>query len=222
MQHTSTSLFKVTLKLAIVFLLACCSTLSGGAPSAHAASSILYVKPTAVGSKNCTSWANACTLQSASGTAASGDQIWVAKGTYTPGTASSARSVTFQIVNGVSVYGGFVGTETALNQRSDWTVNQVILSGDLKGDDSGFTHNGENCYHVVTGHNNATLDSVYIIAGNANGSALNGRGGGHAQLQYQPDRLQCLFCWQCRHQWWRHEQLFQFDTHPDPPRFHQQ
>ena len=51
------------------------------------------------------SWTTAYTdLQAALGEAVSGDQIWVATGVYTPGTA---RSDTFTLTAGVQLYGGF-------------------------------------------------------------------------------------------------------------------
>ena len=115
-------------------------------------------------------WANACTLQTALTNAVSGDQIWVAAGTHIPSTTGD-RSATFHLKDGVAVYGGFVGTEISLDQRN-WTANVVTLSGDLNGDDNGFTNNSENSYHVTTGASGATLDGV-IIRGGADGGMYN-------------------------------------------------
>jgi hypothetical protein len=98
------------------------------------------------GTGNCSSWANACTLQIALTGALSGDEIWAAAGTYTPGTL---RTDTFQLKNGVALYGGFAGTETARTQRNP-AANLTTLSGDLNGDDLGFNNNSENVYHVAT------------------------------------------------------------------------
>jgi hypothetical protein len=83
---------------------------------------------------------------------------------------------------GVKIYGGFNGTETLLNQR-DYVSNVCILSGDLNGNDIGFTNNTENVYHVVTGAANLTnatvLDGFTISGGNANGGFCpTGCGGG--------------------------------------------
>ena len=147
---------------------------------AHAAG-ILYVKPD--GTSDCSSWANSCNLQSALTGAASGNEIWVAAGTYKP-TAGSDRSATFQLVNDVAVYGGFAGTETARGERNPVT-NITILSGDLNGDDVGFTNNSENVYHVVTGVTGATLDGFTIIGGNANANdVMNPDGNGGGMLNY--------------------------------------
>jgi hypothetical protein len=138
------------------------------APTTEVGTLRWYVNQAATGANDGTSWANAYTsLQSALTAATSGREIWVAKGTYTPG---SPQTASFTLKDGVAVYGGFVGTETQLSQRN-WITNVTILSGDLNGDDSGFTNNGENSYHVVTGATGATLDGFTISGGNANGTS---------------------------------------------------
>ncbi len=92
--------------------------------------------------------------------------------------AGTDRSATFQLKNGVAVYGGFAGTETARNQRNP-AANVTILSGDIDNNDSQtpiitdlttVTGNTTNSYHVVTGATGATLDGFTITAGNANGA----------------------------------------------------
>ena len=63
------------------------------------------------------SWATPCDLQYALQTLAiSGDEIWVAAGTYKP-TTGTDRAATFQLKLGVGLYGGFAGTETDRSQR---------------------------------------------------------------------------------------------------------
>ena len=110
------------------------TTLSSMVGGAHAIpisqetrGNILYVKEGGTG--DCSSWENACDLQDALGDAETGNEIWVAEGTYYP-TDSTDRTVSFKLKNGVALYGGFAGTETARDQR-DWVVNPTILSGDL-------------------------------------------------------------------------------------------
>jgi hypothetical protein len=103
---------------------------------------IWYVKWNASGANNGTSWANAFTsLQSALAVAASPDNIWVAQGTYKPGTT---RLDTFEMVDGVQIYGGFAGTETLFSQRNP-ALHPTILSGDIG--TAGVTT--DNSYHVV-------------------------------------------------------------------------
>jgi hypothetical protein len=81
------------------------------------AEGILYVKTAASEAGNCSSWANACTLQTALTDSGRGDEIWVALGTHKPTTLGADRGATFQLKGGVAVYGGFKGTETARDQR---------------------------------------------------------------------------------------------------------
>ena len=150
-----------------------------GITLAHAAG-ILHVAPDGIG--DCSSWASACSLQTALSNAVSGEEIWVTAGTYKP-TTGIDRAATFQLKEGVAVYGGFTGMETTRDQR-DPAVNITILSGDLNGDDdnSNVIYNeptrADNSYHVVTGADNATLDGFTITAGNANGDDPNCHGGG--------------------------------------------
>jgi len=115
------------------------------------------------------------TLGAALSQAASGDEIWIAAGTYKP-TTGTDRTISFVLKAGVGIYGGFVGTETARDQR-DWVANVTTLSGDIGvvGD------NSDNSYHVVTATGdmqNAVLDGFTVFGGNANWSSPNNLGGG--------------------------------------------
>ena len=137
---------------------------------------LCYVDASAVGLNDGTSWTNAYTnLQSALG-GSSCLEIWVADGTYKP-SSPSGRSATFQLKNGVAIYGGFAGGEFLLEAR-DPAVNVTILSGDI-GTASDIS---DNSYHVVTGITGATLDGFTITAGNANGSTCPGTGCGGGML----------------------------------------
>jgi Concanavalin A-like lectin/glucanases superfamily len=153
-------------------------------------STIRYVKPTATGTGNGTSWANAsANLQAMINASAPDDALWVAAGTYKPTTyptgctgCSNTKEYTFHLQNGVRLYGGFAGTETSLASR-DWVTNSTILSGDLNGDDvvsgSGatltITNQSENVYHVVlsvSDDNTTVLDGFTITGGSANTSSF--------------------------------------------------
>jgi len=140
------------------------------------AAGIRYVKPN--GGGDCTAWEQACALQLA---LSSGGEIWVAEGLYRP-TTGFDREATFRLAAGVSLYGGFAGTETSRDQR-DWQSNVTVLSGDIGGDDQTDANgvvtttahiNGSNAYHVVTVGSEVTqtavLDGFTITAGQADGS----------------------------------------------------
>ncbi len=149
---------------------------------------VIYVNHLAVGNDDGTTWTDAYpSFQSALDEAVSGQQIWVAKGTYKPsqeldGTTDTPREFTFQMVEGVEIYGGFVGSETATSQRTDYGLsgdNETALSGDIgtQGVDT------DNCYNVFfngysTGLTSAAvLDGFTVTKGYADGNP-NYRGGG--------------------------------------------
>jgi DNA-binding beta-propeller fold protein YncE len=126
---------------------------------------ILYVNQNATGANNGTSWTNAFVLlQSALNAAASGDQIWVAAGTYAPtydyGIDHGPIGNHFEMINGVSIYGGFAGTETALSQRN-WAMNVTTLTGQAT---SYFVFYHDNSYNGLSLDNTAVLDGFTITA----------------------------------------------------------
>jgi len=98
---------------------------------------------------------DACILQTALTVAVSGYEIWAAVGTYKPTSDVNDRTATFQLKDGVALYGGFAGTETARSDRNP-AARITILSGDLNGNDNNTIEydeptRAENSYHVVTG-----------------------------------------------------------------------
>ncbi len=123
------------------------------------------------------------------------NEVWVAAGKYVTSdgsyAAEGARDPSFNLLNGLAVYGGFSGTELVLEER-DWLENLTILSGDIGGDDlvdaGGIVTNttkivGGNSYHVVSSIGNdqtAVLDGFIINGGQAGGGAAAGddSGGG--------------------------------------------
>jgi predicted outer membrane repeat protein len=123
-------------------------------------------------------------------------EIWVAAGTYRPDRETGDRSATFQLLNGVRLYGGFAGHETARDER-DPTGNVTILSGDLKDDDGHrFANNAENCYQVVTGSgadSTPVLDGFTITGGHADGKCPCNLGAGMYNACGGPTVVCCNF-----------------------------
>jgi len=136
----------------------------------------------ATGNNDGTTWADA--YRTADGVAValtaaiSGDEIWVAAGTY-KATTTTTRTIYHTLKNGVAVYGGFSGVETAVAQRNV-ALNVTTLTGDLNGDD-GSSLFGDNSFHVVQASSTAStaiLDGFTVTGGNANSTANQDRGGG--------------------------------------------
>jgi len=134
--------------------------------------SIWHVDAGADVSGDGTAWNTAFkTLQKALAAAASGDEIWVALGTYVP-TATADRDISFELIPGVALYGGFYGDETERAERNP-SLYTTILSGDLSGDDTSGGDNSENSYHVISGADGALLDGFVIQGGNADGPVVS-------------------------------------------------
>lgn len=93
---------------------------------------IRYVKPTATGTGDGSSWDNASgDLQKMIDELADNNpqnqagEVWVAAGTYAPQAqliSGTAYSASFRMRDGISVYGGFAGTETTKQERKKGTM----------------------------------------------------------------------------------------------------
>ena len=154
-----------------------------------------------------TSWTDAfCCLQDALAEAGVGDEIRVAEGVYKPDRrveksgrigaqviASGEWTATFELVEGITMKGGYAGYGESDPNARDVELYETILSGDLYSNDIDVndpedmweaTTRAENSYHVVTGGGGvedavAILDGFTITGGNANVSSYyNGIGGG--------------------------------------------
>lgn len=175
------------------------------------ASRIRYVKPTATGTGDGSSWDNASgDLQKmidelAESTPSQAGEVWVAAGTYTPQSqliSGTAYSASFRMRDGISVYGGFAGTESSKLDRAKGTMpwdftNPTILEaayynhGDLAWTNNKWTLTSDS-RHVVwfapmsggaAFANVTTLDGVTIQGGYAQGGTgqddfLTDRGAG--------------------------------------------
>ncbi|TAE24017.1 MAG: hypothetical protein EAZ91_21150 [Cytophagales bacterium] len=135
--------------------------------------SIRYVKPTATGTGDGSSWANASgNLQSMINSSVINDEVRLAQGLYLPtldqdGNVNNGnpRRRTFTIQTGIRVRGGYAGTGANPNQRLT-TPSTTTLSGDI----GTVGNTSDNCYHVVTMPNafSTILDGVVVTGGNAN------------------------------------------------------
>ncbi|MFI5379487.1 MAG: choice-of-anchor Q domain-containing protein, partial [Tepidisphaerales bacterium] len=147
----------------------------------------IYVDTRATGANNGTSWANAFRdLKTALGQAVAGRGIAVAAGTYKP-TTTTDRNATFQLKNGVSVFGGYAGYGAANPYARDCTLYPSILSGDI----GTINLKTDNSYHVVTGSGTdatAILDGFAISGGYANDS-----GSGMYNSAGSPTINNCIF-----------------------------
>ena len=125
-----------------------------------------FVKASATGANNGSSWANAFTNLASALTTNVNIEIWTASGTYKPGCV---RDSAFLFNPGQNVYGGFAGTETRREQR-DWRKNVAVLSGDI-GILNVVT---DNCYTVVQGAAGARIDGFTITCGNSDYAISSG------------------------------------------------
>jgi hypothetical protein len=148
----------------------------------------LYVQRETTGLKDGSSWENAFddlddALQK-SQECNWVNEIWVSNHVYYPKrsilgelTPEDNRLKTFLLRDNLKIYGGFIGTESNVNQRIQ--TNKTILSGDIDKNDinidgnsiiENYTEiNGENSYHVLTAANcnDISIDGFIITGGKA-------------------------------------------------------
>jgi hypothetical protein len=159
-------------------------------------SATLYVDASSSGPvQDGSSWADAyADLQLALAAANAGDQIDVAGGTYKP-TSGNDRTATFQLKDGVALYGGYAGVGAPDPDARDVAAHPSVLSGDI----GNIGDNTDNSYHVVTGSSTdatAVLDGFTITAGMADATApAPGYSGGAGMLNISgsPTINDCIF-----------------------------
>ncbi|MCX5637858.1 MAG: hypothetical protein NTX52_09240, partial [Planctomycetota bacterium] len=177
---------------------------------------IIYVDKDATGCNNGTSWINAYRyLQDALADANAVEkpiEIRVAQGIYRPDRRSDEpngtghRTATFQLINGVTIKGGYAGFGAPDPNARDISRYETVLSGDLAGNDIDFIDprdllneqtRSENSFHVVTGSGTdatAVLDGFTITGGNARADLWpTGDGGGMYSNTGSPVINECTF-----------------------------
>lgn len=162
------------------------------------ATRIRYVKPTATGTGDGSSWDNASgDLQKMIDDLADNNvsqqtgEVWVAAGTYKPQSqliSGTAYSASFRMRDGISVYGGFAGNETSKQERAKGTMpwdftNVTVLEAAYYESKLAWTNSkwtvGSDSRHVVwfapmSGESDftrvTTLDGVTVQGGYAQGN----------------------------------------------------
>ncbi len=104
----------INVKHCLIALLLLCNFLHG--------QTVFHV--TNIGSETASglSWTESISLEHALNIATDNDEIWLKEGNY------SITSTLTVNVNNLSIYGGFAGNETQIDQR-DWVNNLTILDG---------------------------------------------------------------------------------------------
>ncbi len=116
-------------------------------------------------------------------------EIHVAQGIYKPdrdeggNVTPGDRLASFQLVNGLSLMGGYAGIGQPNPDEHDPSLHEAILSGDLLGDDipNSLNFRDENSYHVLTAialSQKAVLDGFTVRGGFAQGLGSLREGGG--------------------------------------------
>jgi len=173
----------------------------------------LYVDARATGANTGSNWPNAFRrLQDAiarTGNMVKPVEIRVAHGTHRPDEGVNQtpgdREASFQLVNWVTIKGGYAGTGAADPDARDVAIYETVLSGDLRDNDLMETDTrhlleqpsrSDNSFHVLTGSGidyTAVLEGVVVTGGNANGFGRNRKGGGGLFDEGSPTLVTCRF-----------------------------
>lgn len=169
---------------------------------------VVFMSPSGADIEPGTNWSTAKrTFQAAMSNTAYGAQVWVAEGTYRANDADTNnldRAQAFALKDGVSVFGGFAGTETDLSMRHP-ASHPVVFSADLDRNDSDVDGDGHadgatasaNAYHVfyhpasLALDSTALLDGATISGGRANGLSPHQEGGGIYNDSSSPTITNC-------------------------------
>ncbi len=131
--------------------------------STGAVQGVVYVDQNATGYTSGTSWRNAFTdinqaMMFIEDSYYDYDSIWVATGAYAPISYCDLTDDSFVIYEGLSMYGGFAGNESSLDQRNI-VLNKTILTGDPDEDGAADKSN------VITITGNDTVLNGFVIKG---------------------------------------------------------
>lgn len=131
-----------------------------GCLNSQTMAAIIYVNSDASGAQNGNSWNSAYeNLKEAISSAQSGDQIWIAEGVYKASTDFQVDEALLINTSNLSLYGGFQGNETSINQRHPGD-HPTILSGELE-DPGTFNDNSHILLEIVSA-NNILIDGIHF------------------------------------------------------------
>lgn len=153
---------------------------------------VIYVDQSAQGVGDGASWQDAfLQLEDGIEDAGPGDQVWIAQGIYHP-TATGDRHASFRIEESIGLFGGFLGTETQVDQR-DRALYPTILSGQI-----GSPSSADNSIHVVEVEcpdpSGVGLYSLEITGGYADATGLLDPDGMGAGLWLADSALRMVDC----------------------------
>ena len=160
-------------------------------------SKTIYVDDNSSTGGNGSSWGSSYRyLQDAISSAVSGDEIWVAEGTYKPDQGfeetTGDRKKSFRLVDGVSIIGGFAGVEKELPARGKF--KDTILTGKI-------STGSKNSYHVVVAENISDPKTILkgftikngVASGGVIGTEVHSIGGGFVILNSSIIIENCAF-----------------------------
>ncbi|QEC70858.1 hypothetical protein FSB73_03350 [Arachidicoccus ginsenosidivorans] len=164
----------------------------------QAQATVIYVNLNAIGNNDGASWSNGYTnFQAAVDAAIAGDSIFVATAVYQPASGAS-----FIMKEGVKIFGGFTGTESAFSQRS--LKNKATLKGNgnsvVSNDDNGLTSAAELDGFIITGgtadqgggiYNNKVSPVIRNCIFENNSANING--GGMFNATSSANIINCIF-----------------------------
>jgi hypothetical protein len=197
--------FASRLQFVLLTLVMACTAAAGG---------VIYVDTDAAGANNGSNWENAYVyLQDALADASATEkpvEIRVAQGIYKPDMGMNQiigeRDATFQLIDGVTIMGGYGGFGEPDSDARYIDLYKTILSGDLSGNDIEVSEpqdmfdepsRTENSYHVLIGcgcDETAVLDGFTIVSGNADAHGFDySEGGGIYNNEGSPAIINCTF-----------------------------
>src|SRR5262245_17896294 len=114
------------------------SALGTAVLSPQADATVIFVNHAATGANDGTSWTDAfvdlqdALVKARESGATAPVELWIAAGVYKPDRGSGNRFLSFELSDGMHLYGGFVGNESSRDQRQT-PFPATILNGDLLG-----------------------------------------------------------------------------------------